>query len=223
MAQKKSRTVKDGTAKQQADKQKVKNDNINTQGTNKTLLKTQNMTSDIDIKEDNAPKGNNGGGKKPIFEKVMDRLDDLTAYSSQGISNQDIAKMLDISERSFYRLMAQEHTFKEAYNKGLESRKYELEKALFKRAEGFTAQEVKIETDGNGNVTKKIVTDKHYVPDSTALIFALKNVYGDKYKDSVETVSTVNVNIQQIQNVPDEELLKYANVDLIDSVEYEIK
>jgi len=119
--------------------------------------------------------------------------------------------------------MVQEPTFKEAYNRGLESRKYELEKALFKRAEGFTAQETKIETDAKGNVTKKTVTDKHYVPDSTALIFALKNVYGDKYKDSVETVSTVNVNIQQIQNIPDEELLKYANVELIDSVDYEIK
>ena len=60
------------------------------------------------------------------------------------------------------------------------------------------------------------------MPDTTALIFALKNLHSDKYKDRIESVNTVNVNIQQIQNIPDEELLQYANLNLIEA-EFEIE
>ena len=183
-------------------------------------------SSKDDVKNDSVgsdkSKGNHGGGKRPIFEKIADRLEDVTKYASQSLTNAEVAQILDISESSFYRLMA-EPEFKAAYEKGIDNRKYELEKALFKRAEGFTAQEVKIETDEKGNVTKKIVTDKHYVPDSTALIFALKNVYSDKYKDRIESVNTVNINVSQIQNLPDEELLKYVGTELLDNADYVIE
>lgn len=160
-------------------------------------------------------------GKKPVFTKVQDRLDDLTVYSSQRLENKKIAELLGISEGSFYKLMSENVEFKEAYNKGLESAKYALEKSLLKRAEGFTATETKIETDAKGNVIKTVVTDKQFVPDTTALIFALKNNYGEKYKDKIESINTINVNMQQIQNLPDEELLKYADMDLIDA-DYDI-
>ena len=162
-------------------------------------------------------------GKKPIFERVADRLDDLVNYSSQRLENKKIAELLGISESSFYKLLSTNKEFKDAYNKGLESSKYALEKALFKRAEGFTAQEIKIETDAGGNITKTTVTDKNYVPDTTAAIFALKNIYPEKYKDRIESVNTINVNIQQLQNLPDEELLKYINIDVIDNADYSIE
>lgn len=160
-------------------------------------------------------------GKKPVFTKVQDRLEDLTLYSSQGLENRKMAELLGISESSFYKLLSENVQFKEAYEKGIESHKYVLEKALLKRAEGFTATETKTETDAKGNVIKKTTTDKQFIPDTTALIFSLKNIYGDKYKDKVESVNTININVQQLQNLPDEELLKYANMEMID-VDYDI-
>lgn len=150
-------------------------------------------------------------------------LEKLTFYASQSITNQEIAKMLNIGESTFYKWLSINSDFKEAYEKGIDARKYALEKALLKRAEGFIATETKIETDKEGNVIKKTVTDKNYVPDSVSLIFALKNIYSDKYKDRIESVNTVNINIQQIQNIPDEELLKYADTQLIEDVDFQIE
>jgi len=156
-------------------------------------------------------------GKKALIDSIDDNfLQQLTGYASQSITNIEISKLLNISVASFYNLMNISQDFRSAYDKGIDNRKFELEKALLKRAEGFMAQETKTETDADGNVTRKTVTDKHYVPDSTALIFGLKNLYADKYKDRVESVSTINVNVQQLQNLPDEELLKFIKVDEID-------
>lgn len=161
-------------------------------------------------------------GKKPVFDKVAYRLDDLINYSSQRLENKKIAELLDISESSFYRLLATNKEFRQSYEKGLEASKFQLEKALFKRAEGFTAQEAKVEKDAEGNVIRETVTDKQILPDTTALIFTLKNIYGEKYRDKIEQVNTFNVNIKQIQNLSDEELLKLVG-DLDIPVDYEIE
>jgi len=161
-------------------------------------------------------------GRKPAFEKIADKLDDLTEYVAHDISNKDIAEMLGIGESTFYRLMSENQQFREAYQKGLDNRKYTLEKALFKRAEGFVAEEKQVVRDAEGNVIKEVVNEKHYVPDTTALIFSLKNIYGEKYKDRVETVTDVNINISQINQLSDKELQRIADID-ISGIDYEIE
>jgi len=161
-------------------------------------------------------------GKKPISDKVADRLDDLTEYAAQQMSNNEIANLLGISRSSFYKLLSENTEFKEAYKRGLQNRKYELEKALLKRAEGFTIEEKQIIQDSDGNIIKQTITEKNYVPDTTALIFALKNIYGEKYRDKIEQVNTFNVNIKQIQNLSDEELLKLAgSIDI--PIDFEVE
>lgn len=195
---------------------------INTPPTKETLRKTQSMACDIDENIENVPI-KQSPGRKPIEDRLTpDFLEHLTAYASQPINNCEIAEALNIGLTSFYKLMNESQEFKIAYNKGIDNRKYELEKALLKRATGFAGQEVKTETDADGNIIRKTVTDKSYVPDTTALIFSLKNLYGDRYKDVIESVNTVNINVQQIQNIPDEELLKYASNNLIEA-DYEIQ
>lgn len=161
-------------------------------------------------------------GRKPAFEKVADKLDDLTEYAAQDISNKDIAEMLGIGESTFYRLLSENQQFREAYQKGLDDRKYTLEKALFKRAEGFVAEEKQVVRDAEGNVIKEVVNEKHYVPDTTALIFSLKNIYGEKYKDRVETVTDFNINISQINQLSDKELQRMSGID-ISGIDYEIE
>ncbi|MEA5096232.1 MAG: hypothetical protein VB128_14860 [Sedimentibacter saalensis] len=161
-------------------------------------------------------------GKKPVFDKVANRLDDLTEYASKQIGNSEIAQLLGISRSSFYKLLSENEDFRDAYKKGLENRKYELERKLFERAEGFTTQEVKVEKDPAGNVIREVVTDKQILPDTTALIFTLKNIYPEKYKDKVEQINTVDINIRKIQELSDEELLKLVkNVDL--PIDFEIE
>lgn len=217
MAQKK-KAATDGTAN---------TEKLNTKGTNispsqETCVKTHSMTSQEQIKEAETTYKVENRGKKPIFDKIAHRMDDLITYVTQGLENIKIAELLDISESSFYRLMADNQEFKEAYQKGIDNRKYALEKALLKRAEGFEAMETVTETDEKGNIVKTKTTNKHYVPDTTALIFSLKNLYGDKYKDRVETVTDININYNQIQSLTNEELVKMASNNLVNA-DYQIE
>ena len=153
--------------------------------------------------------GNNGGGRVNALDSID--LDTVTALASQNIENYKIAEALNICEATFYKLMRKEPTFKEAYEQGMENRKYELEKALFKRAQGFSTEETQTTiTDDpeKGRIVKNTTTKKNYVPDAVSLIFALKNRYGEKYKDKVETTTNININIKQIETLSNEELLK---------------
>lgn len=207
MAQKK-KAATDGTATN-TEKLNIKGINIPPQ--QQTCVKSDSRTSQEQIKEAGSTYKIENRGRKPIMDRIADRLDDLITYVSQGLENVKIAELLGIGESTFYRLMSDNQEFKEAYQKGIDNRKYNLEKALLKRAEGFEAIETVTEKDDKGNVVKTKTTNKHYVPDTTALIFSLKNLYGDKYKDRVETVTDININYNQIQQLTNEELVKMAS------------
>ena len=79
------------------------------------------------------------------------------------------------------------------------------------------------EKDNEGNIIKTKVTDKSYVPDTTAAIFALKNVYSEKYKDRIETITDININVNQINQLSDAELAKIANANIIEALDYNIE
>jgi len=158
-------------------------------------------------------------GRPPV---IID-YEKLTGFASQNIENYKIAEALGISTATFYRFMNEDPNFKAAYEQGMENRKYELEKALYKRASGFEATETVVEKDETGGVIKTKVTNKSYVPDTTAAIFALKNVYSEKYKDRIETVADININVNQINQLSDSELAKIASSAVIDNIDYSIE
>lgn len=209
MAQKK-KAATDGTATN-TEKLNIKGINIPPQ--QQTCVKTQSMTSqeqentETSTNIEEIPNKYEPAGRPPVNIDY----DKLTEYTSQPISNKDIASALDISVTTFYKYMREDANFKQAYENGMDNRKYELEKALYKRATGFEAQEVVTEKDEEGNTIKTKITDKSYVPDTTAAIFALKNVYSEKYKDRIETVTDININFNQIQQLSNEELVKLAS------------
>lgn len=217
MAQQK-KTATDGTAKQEQT-QNIKG--INIPPITKMLLKShpsgsqtdENIESNTNIEEIPNKIG------RPTADIDYDKL---TEYASQNIENYKIAEALGISVATFYKHMKENPDFKQAYDQGMENRKYELEKALYRRAMGFEAQETITEKDEKGNVIKTKITDKNYVPDTTAAIFALKNVYSEKYKDRIETVTDININFNQIQALTNEELVKLASNTTIE-VDYTIE
>jgi hypothetical protein len=166
------------------------------------------------------------GGRIPTIQKIdLDKVTDLA--SVPGTITQ-IAEGLDIPRTTFYELLKTEPEFKEAYEKGVSNRKYMLEQALFKRAEGFQAEETQtVVTDDpeKGRIVKNTVTRKNYVPDAVSLIFALKNMYPEKYKDKIETTTNINVNIKHIEALSNEELMKIAgnNEIAIGTEDYKIE
>lgn len=221
MAQKK-KAVKTSTAKQTITA-KQNNDSINVSHNNKDSLKSHSMTSQEEENNQEVTKieeTRNKVGRPPI----PINYDKLTEFASQNIINKEIAEALDISLASFYRFMRVDEKFKEAYEQGMENRKYELERALYRRAAGYQSEEKQIvitDDPEKGRTTKTTVTEKNYVPDTTALIFTLSNRYSDKYKQKVESTIDININYNEIQQLSNDELIKLTS-NIVEA-EYQIE
>lgn len=159
-------------------------------------------------------------GRPSTLEQIpAERFETVVDMISNGIENYKVADYLNISLATFYRGLRQFAPLRDAYQKGMDNRAYRLEQALFKRAEGFTATETKKEVDAEGNLVKTTVTDKHFVPDTTALIFALKNVMPDKYKDRVEQTITHNITVENLGVTTTEQLLSLLDKDKLGAID----
>lgn len=116
---------------------------------------------------------------------VKPRLIEIEAWKRDGLTDEQIAKNLNINIATFYRYKNQFCEFCEALKKGKEVADIEVENALFKRAIGYRCKEkikeVK-EIDGKKTVFIKEV-EKEMPGDVAAQIFWLKNRKSSKWKD----------------------------------------
>ena len=105
----------------------------------------------------------------------------LEAYARDGLTDEQIAKNLDIVPSTLYEWNRQYSEISEALKKGKEVVDIEVENALLKRALGYSYEEKKVEVSEEG--TKVTKTIKEVVPDTTAQIFWLKNRRPDRWRD----------------------------------------
>lgn len=105
----------------------------------------------------------------------------LEAYARDGLTDEQIAKNLDIVPSTLYEWKRQYSEISEALKKGKEVVDIEVENALLKRALGYSYEENKVEVSEEG--TKVTKTIKEVVPDTTAQIFWLKNRRPDRWRD----------------------------------------
>lgn len=128
--------------------------------------------------------------RKGKYEEWLedDKLLLLQGWARDGLTNEQIANNIGISTVTLYDWQNKYPSFSNALKKGKEVVDIEVENALLKRAMGYTYEEKTIE---NGKVTK-IVT-KQVAPDTTALIFWLKNRKPQVWRDKQEVQSNVEV------------------------------
>lgn len=128
-------------------------------------------------------------------QKIVKAICDIIAKDSYTIA--EICAMVGISESCYYNWQANVVEFGEAIKKARE--KYdemvvrEAKKSLMKKIQGYTIQEkhtIYTESavkDISGNPKPKIkeqkVVDKHFQPDTVAIIFALTNKAPDEYRN----------------------------------------
>ena len=116
---------------------------------------------------------------------IKDKLTLIEAWKRDGLTDEQIAKNLNINIATFYRYKKQFCEFCEALKKGKEVADIEVENALFKRAIGYKYKEVIKEVkeiDGKKTTYVKEVI-KEMPGDVTAQIFWLKNRKSNKWKD----------------------------------------
>ncbi|MFL0194178.1 transposase [Clostridium sp. WILCCON 0269] len=154
--------------------------------------------------------------RKSKWDTVKDKLILVEGWSRDGLTDEQIAKNLGIHAATLYEYKKRYSEFSEALKKGKEVIDFEVENALLKRALGYSYTEVirerVIRKDKNGKVltdihgfpaydmviTKEV--KKEIAPDTTALIFWLKNRKPDKWRDKQDIEHTGNIGIKRLED-----------------------
>lgn len=132
----------------------------------------------------------NKGGRKPKYLKWLkkDNLTLLRRWARQGYTDKELAEKMGIGHRTLTRWKSDPKLsdIKDAISKGKEVINAEVEEALIKTALGYDYEEEHIVQVANPDGSQRHEVKrlkKHRAPDTTALIFYLKNRLPGEYRD----------------------------------------
>jgi hypothetical protein len=128
-------------------------------------------------------------GGRPTKYKDID-LDKVKLLAEKGWTDIEMSDFFEVSDRTWYRWKGEHDEFCQALSNWKENSDSRVERSLYERATGYTHKEDKIFVS-NGEETI-VPTLKHYPPDSTAMIFWLKNRQPKQWRDKRELDATVN-------------------------------
>jgi transposase len=141
------------------------------------------------------------GGRPSAWEtRIKPYLEEIVALKKQGKTDKQIAEYLGIGYTTLTDNKVRYAELAEALKKGKNELVLKLESALYKRALGgyYTKKITRtyIEDEdgkktGSVQVTEQFSEEK---PDVGALVFALKNLDPERWRDKVET----NVNVEEL-------------------------
>lgn len=116
---------------------------------------------------------------------TQDGLDTIRGWARDGYSDIQIAKNIGVSRQQFYVWQKEYPDILDALKKGRQPVVVALEDALYKSGLGYEYEETVEEiTEVDGEQRKHIKRiKKHAPPNVIALIFALKNLKKQKFKD----------------------------------------
>lgn len=139
--------------------------------------------------DDPTDKGGRPSSYKPEFAEQARKLCEL------GATDIEIADFFEVSDRTVYRWQLKYPEFCQALKAGKDAADERVERSLFHKATGYTFESEKI-FQHQGEIIRAPIRE-HVPPDTTAMIFWLKNrrpaAWRDKtevhHKHSVETMS----------------------------------
>ena len=110
----------------------------------------------------------------------------LAGWARDGLTDEQIAKNIGICRDTLIEWKKKYSDISDTLKRGKAVADYQVENSLFKRALGYSYDEVTKEPDGDGElvITKRVT--KEVAPDVTAAIFWLKNRRPDKWRDKPE-------------------------------------
>lgn len=156
--------------------------------------------------------------KARYSKKILDGIVKLLSSDSYTIA--EVCKQVGISERAYYHWQSENAEFAEAIKKANETRMQffvaEAKKSLIKKIQGYTVQEKHTimvdskEFDERGKPKPKIkeqkTVDKHFQPDTAAIIFTLVNGDPDNWKNRQHAEVTGKDGRDLFTGITDEEL-----------------
>jgi hypothetical protein len=115
---------------------------------------------------------------RPEFREQASRL------SALGATDREMAEFFKVAESTFNLWKLQQPGFSESLKQGKDVADKRVEQSLYRRAMGYSHDEVHI-TNYQGYITQTPIV-KHYAPDTTACIFWLKNRKPEEWRDRIE-------------------------------------
>jgi hypothetical protein len=114
-----------------------------------------------------------------------------------GLTDVQMAEVLDISERTFNRWKNDHALFCQSLKDGKEKADANVAKSLYQRAMGYSHPETKVFCQNGDIITHDVM--KHYPPDVTAIIFWLKNRMPHLFRDKQEVDHSGEVSLFQLK------------------------
>lgn len=132
----------------------------------------------------------------------------IQGWARDGLSNEQIAYNMGISDRTLYKWQKKNVQFKQALKVGKDTADRQVENALFKSALGYEYKEEVVTNDG-----RVVTVTKHQKANTTAQIFWLKNRKSEKWRDKRELSHDGEINNQiNLQNMTDDDLEALAEL-----------
>ena len=132
---------------------------------------------------------------KADYWLTKDGLTLLEGWARDGLTDEQIAHNMKINTSTLYNYKKQYLEISEALKKGKEIVDYEVENSLLKKALGYT-KTLKKQKVTNLGVVVDYKEEVYISPDTTAMIFWLKNRKPDKWREKVVD----NTNEEAINN-----------------------
>lgn len=163
----------------------------------------------------------NKGGARGKYQQWITKegLLKLEAWARDGLVDEQIAKNIGIVPATLYVWKKKYPEISEALKKGKEIVDVEVENALLKRALGYSYDEVTKERvlnefTGEEKMAATKIVNKEVTPDTTSMIFWLKNRKPEVWRDRKETEITGNMTVNDpFKDLTTEELRKLASKD----------
>lgn len=139
--------------------------------------------------------------EKP-FGRPTDYRPQYAAQTSKlcalGATDVELANFFEVNVSTIYLWSVRHKDFSEAKKLGKEQSDDRVEQSLYKRAMGYEHDEVDIRTVSSGPGMAEIVQTpirKHYPPDTTAMIFWLKNRRREQWRDRIDVDAKVEMSL----------------------------
>ena len=157
-------------------------------------------------------------------KKIVDCICELIATDSYTVA--EICKTVRISKETYYTWLKGKPDFSDSIKKAEDQFNdlvvVEAKRSLIKLVKGYTVQEKKTVTTDTGKkdeagkpivkIKEHSVVDKHYQPNTAAVIFTLTNRDPDNWKNKQEQKLSGEIGIKSnLENLSDEELKRIVN------------
>lgn len=146
------------------------------------------------------PKRKSNAGRKGLYKEWLeaDNLILLEGWARDGLTDEQIAHNIGINKSTYYAWKAKYKDFSDAVKRGKEVVDILVENALLKSAMGYKFDEVVKERiynpeTGESEIVEVKRTTKDVAPNSTSLIFWLKNRQPAKWRDTKNIDAAVEV------------------------------